>query len=453
MPGVLDEGVEGVKAQKVRDYINLHGGTQDVKETLKQIKQIQDAGLSTFDMMAYKVGPGFGRRMGDAAFEYWVNNVLSGPSTMLVTNPVSNVVQMVASIFETGTAEIYGKFMRRGVVEGETLAHVGGLVDGYWEALSGAKKFWKGVQPGTRSKFMLGKQRAISAENFNLDPAGFVGKFADSVGKVLNYPTRVLSTQDVFFNMMHQRARINQLSHRMAIQAGHVPGEAGYISKVSEFRKNPTKGMIKESDRFGQEHTLTTPLGRDGGSGGQALLSLQQAMEKMPFGVGKFAGAFMRVGANLADRAIQRTPLTFLRAETRRNLMSKVPATVGEEIGKMTFGTGLLFGGGLLAHQGLITGSGPDDPKMQKALKSSGWQPNSIRLPGGNFIPTKDLGPLGIVLNMSADISELIGRIDSDDMERGHLPDESHYGRNSNHAFRDDSRVSPARGSGLILAY
>ena len=427
--GVLSGTDDALKAKKIKEYLSLHGGVEDVKNTIKQIKQLQESGVSTLDLMRHKMNSG-ATKMADAAFEMWVNNVLSGPSTWLETNPVSNIANSVASVADTAVGEVFGRLMGKGVVEGETVAQFSGFMDGMSEAWDAARKILNGKVelPAGASKYTFSRRKALSSSNFNLDPLSMLGRTVDVVGHAWNTPTRLLTAQDVFFNMIAQRARLSQLAHRQAITQGLEVGSHEYQALVKTLREQPTASMMKEAERFSEELTLTTPLGSTQGLGfgpakvtGEFVQKLQAAMERVP--LGRYAGAFMRVSTNLADQAIQRTPLSFLRPETRRMLRSGSPVRVQEEIAKMTVGTGLLFTGGVLAHKGLITGSGPDDPKMKKALKSSGWQPDSLRLPGGGYIPLKTFGVPGIVLKMSADLAELVGKIDTNDPD-SHLTDE-----------------------------
>lgn len=428
IPGLLEGGDDVVKMKKIKEHIKLYGGSQSIKDTIKQVKQIQDSGLSIYDVLAYKK-KSIGSTVGDAAFEMWVNNVLSGVKTLAITNPVSNIAMASGMAAETAVSEIYGKLLGKGAVSGETISLVKAYAESFNEAWSAAKTMFKtGAElPTQRSKFLLSRKNAISAESFGLSPEGQIGKFVDVAGHIFNTPTRILSAQDVLFNTMSSRARIGQLTHRHAIQRGLIPDTPEYNALVTALKADPPQAILKEAERFGREATLTSPLGQEQGFlgvSGDTIQSLQQTMEKFP--LGRYAGAFMRVGTNLTDRAVQRTPLSFLRPETRRNIFGGTTVSAQEEIAKMTFGTGVLFTGGLLAHNGLVTGGGPDEPKTIKALKSSGWQSYSIKTPNGGWIPTKEFGPIGKVLDISADIAELTGRLDPGD-ENGYLIDELIY--------------------------
>ena len=74
--------------------------------------------------------------------------------------------------------------------------------------------------------------------------------------------------------------------------------------------------------------------------------------------------------------------------------------------GREAIGTTTFMGGVILGQHGFSTGSGPSDPDKNKAWREAGNQPHSIKL-GGVWVSNRFLGPLGLVLSMSADIGYL----------------------------------------------
>lgn len=426
--GVFETGDDALLRKKVKEYIKINGGAQDAKDTLKGIKNILDEGIPLVDVLEYK-SKTLGTKVADAAYEVWVNSVLSGFKTLTVTNVGANTLSTVGTIVETKIAEQYGKLLGKGVVSGEAVALTNAMLDSFGEAgyLAG-QVMRKGVNAPDklRKTMQLQKNYAISSQAFDLDPMSQLGKFADVLGNIINMPTRVLTAQDTFFSTVLQHGKMAQIAHRNAIKQGLIPGTGQYNEAVAALKLNPTKGMLAEAKAFSNEATLMTPLGEGQGVGfgnvtidGDTMKQLGVAMSKMP--MGRYFGAFMRVGTNLADRAIQRTPISFLRPETRSKLFSGNAVSAQEEIAKMTLGTGILAATGGLAYSGAITGGGPDDPKMKKALKSAGFQPYSIKIGKGGYIPLSELGVVGEVASVGADIAELIGRVDD---EENHLDDE-----------------------------
>ena len=66
---------------------------------------------------------------------------------------------------------------------------------------------------------------------------------------------------------------------------------------------------------------------------------------------------------------------------------------------------------GFLAYQGIITGSGPSNPKNKKDLIATGWRPYSIRVEDDDgtisYIPYQRYEPLSNFLGIAADVFEL----------------------------------------------
>jgi hypothetical protein len=62
----------------------------------------------------------------------------------------------------------------------------------------------------------------------------------------------------------------------------------------------------------------------------------------------------------------------------------------------------------VMASQGLITGGGPSDPKLQANLRRQGWQPYSMKI-GDKYYAYNRLEPLGMIAGLAADFSEISG--------------------------------------------
>lgn len=419
---LLEDGDTAFKRKKMDAFIKAHGGVLTIDDQIKMHKQIMGSGLNFFDAFAYKTGHRFMKTMSDSMYEFWINNILSGVATLAITNPLSNVMQEGVNIAEMFAAEQWGKILGgKGVAAGETAAYLKAHVESYQEAFANAGQVWRGQVPGTRTKFFLDKRQAIKASRFGLDANTQLGSVVDAIGNTINIPTRILSAQDVFVTTIRERARLSAVIHRHAMHKGLVPDTKEYVEFVEKLKKNPSKGLLMDAEEFAKEHTLTTNLEK-GGKIRKALASTQKTLEIYP--LGKYHGSFMRVGSNLVDRGIQRIPiLNFMRAESRAKIFSKLPALQEEELGKLTVGAGLLLAAGAAAHYGIITGEGPDDGKMRRALKDSGWQPNSLKL-GDTWVRLETLGPMGVVAKIAADTSELMSRINSQNPEHVHLGDE-----------------------------
>ena len=185
-------------------------------------------------------------------------------------------------------------------------------------------------------------------------------------------------------------------NHKMGGQHGEVLARAFRFAQDYMFQEQPP---IK-----GFQHPL------------ERLLSNHPAME--------FLFPFKRTPFSIFKETLRRTiPWAGYRA---RGLYGRYKggegiAAIGEHpieaqefytelIAKPIYGTMLASLAYLLAKQGLITGSGPTDPKKQQALKDTGWSPYSLRIPQGGdkatYLGYGRFDPLAPLLGMAADVHE-----------------------------------------------
>lgn len=112
---------------------------------------------------------------------------------------------------------------------------------------------------------------------------------------------------------------------------------------------------------------------------------------------------FVKTPTNLAAWALERTPTS-----AARNLLKQWnnPEMAGEVAGRLC--AGAMFYGTMmsLAMSGSITGRGPSDPNVRKALVDSGWQPYSMRF-GDRWISYARLDPFATIFGMVADMVEI----------------------------------------------
>ena len=66
-----------------------------------------------------------------------------------------------------------------------------------------------------------------------------------------------------------------------------------------------------------------------------------------------------------------------------------------------------------------ITGSGPQNRKERDALRATGWQPYSIRMPGGTYLSYQRLDPIATMMQMAADYRDYLIYETPDDDDRG----------------------------------
>ena len=154
-----------------------------------------------------------------------------------------------------------------------------------------------------------------------------------------------------------------------------------------------------------RESTFTTEL--DG-----FFATIQALAIKYP--AARFVLPFVRTPTNLLLATWRRAPgvnLARKQGKIRRDLRSSDPSIRAQARGKIFTGWAITGVAGFLAHSGIITGSGPSNPKDKKELMATGWRPYSIRRenPDGTFsyIPYQRYEPLSNFLGIAADLYEL----------------------------------------------
>lgn len=129
--------------------------------------------------------------------------------------------------------------------------------------------------------------------------------------------------------------------------------------------------------------------------------------------IGNFIMPMLRTGYNITLRGLERTPLgvaglgfDFARGEG--NLLTKAGwqqrlkgiSRGGERTTDAAIGGAMWMGLAGLAESGVITGSGPSDPKTRDVMRAQGWRPHSVLL-GGTYRSYERLGPFAFPLALA----------------------------------------------------
>ena len=124
-----------------------------------------------------------------------------------------------------------------------------------------------------------------------------------------------------------------------------------------------------------------------------------------------------------------KTPTNIFKEFTKRTLFAPVLKEVRDDlmaggsradiaIGKIATGSALLGWGAIKAFDGVLTGAGPDDPKMQQVWRRSN-EPYSYKF-GDKWVSYQGLEPISTLLGMSADIMDF-NRWSNDDEAKSQL--------------------------------
>lgn len=340
----------------------------------------------------------------NALYEAWINGLLSGPQTHVV-NPLSNTLTTLWAIPERALASQFHTGVDPGVVKGEASAMLRGITEGFLDGLRIARLAWRDFEGGTDTTGMLNRTKldlpkhAINAGAFGQDPSGSLGQALDYLGTGVRMPSRLMASTDAFFKAVNYRMELKALSLRQAIGEG-LDGDA-LVRRVQQIEANPPAEVKERAEQFMLLQTFQNDLGEAGQSIMKGLDLIPGARLVLPF---------IKTPTNIAKWAIYRTPgLNLLSRQFRADLAEQGP-TRDLALARASMGAMVAGSVAMLAGAGLITGGGPSDPELKRQLRETGWQAYSLKV-GDSYYSYNRLDPIGAVIGLVADTSEIIGQI------------------------------------------
>jgi len=361
--------------------------TDTIIDTLRQINFNDPKEVNHF---IYNVTKNKWQKLSDGAFELWINGLLSNPLTHIV-NTTSNALTMAFQYPE--------RLLGAGIEAGRALITKTPRERFAKETVQDIFSFTKGLQDGTK-KFLDAMVKGEKVSKLETGK-GYVSPLPSKVQKVL--PGRALMAEDAFFKGFIENQELNRLALRKAMQEG-LKGE-GQKQRVIDLLKNPTEEMLEQATKRGEYLTYQKELGKVG-------KFVLKARDNIP-GL-KYFIPFVRTPANIAKFALERTPLNIPRIGYKVAKGELRGGEFSDEAAKALVGS--LLGGStyLLAQQGMITGGGPKGKAERDELFRTGWLPYAVKL-GDKYYSFARLEPLGSILGMAADFSEIQEKMKEDE--------------------------------------
>lgn len=354
----------------------------------------------------------------DAAFEVWMNSILSAPTTHMM-NFLGNSIMLfddslnraVAAHMIPKARALAGRPNRGGgVAKGEATAQAFGVYMAFMDALRAAGKTFKDNAPpetvgGSKIDFAPARRNAFSGEGLEISNNGFA-QAMDLLGSVATLgrlSSRTMESTDVFFKVMSERMERYALAYRKTQGLG--PQER--VSAMVDLINDPTPTMTDAARVKQQYVTLQSELG--------PKWKGIQNIARIP--VLNFFMPFIKTPANSMKRSLERTPFAPFMKEVRETVAAGGPEA-DLALARMATGSAMMMTFAALAAQGVITGGGPADPEVRRGWRESGWQPYSMKV-GDKYISYARFEPYATFMGLAADIGE-IGR---DAYESGVLDD------------------------------
>lgn len=401
--------------------------------------------------------------------EYWINSILSGPTTAVV-NLIGNAF---TSLFLPAERALGAAFTGEGSVIKAAVKQYSYMLASIEDSLKAAGKAWR---TGDENLFNapvsdVVEAKAISSENISqlapgMKPGSGMAKAIDYIGEKVNLPTRFLMTTDSFFKHLNYRsaamsdlymqgaeyglkgdmledfvklrfdglirksgerfseAAVTREAIELASQQG-LEGKArrAFIDEHIAKQYNNESSILAEmkqasdyGESFAREATFTENLGELGQAG-------QNVVKRFP-GL-QLIFPFVRTPTNLLKFPLRRAPLfgmakvpgtdlpipllNDINLKNLADLNSKNPQAVAAAHGRLASGMLLFSGAAMASLKGHITGGGPKDPEERRLLQETGWQPYSIKV-GDNYVSYKRADPFASFLGIVADWGEIAAR-------------------------------------------
>lgn len=420
IPARTGNASDALRGTDLSAMLNQHGGADNIRDMAAAYNQ-----ANTRSQRLAVARKGATAKTFDAFYEAWINILLSSPVTH-VKNTAGAFLTTFAHIPETVVGGAIGTTRRAmggqgGMYMGEGRALMFGAMMSMRDAFAAAGRSFKtGERPIAGSKIeMVGGRdhiNAFSAEGFGA--SGNLGTTVDMLGNLMTLgrvPTRALEFEDTLFKVMAQRMSLYQNAYRTGRTKG-LNGEA-LSTHIAEFMMDPPAEALKGADAHAQYVTLQTDLDKLGkdlnGVRNNALMRLMVPFFKTPYNATKYAmidrspiGMFWGESSRIIKRG--RAP-DATDADRAAADMAKARIAMGSTTMAVVTGYAL---------DGQITGAGPNDPDLRRAMIRSGWQPYSVRF-GDQYYSYQGSEPFSSIIGMAADFAEvgISGALDGDAME------------------------------------
>jgi hypothetical protein len=366
----------------------------------------------------------------DKIHEAWLASILTGKA--LVVNPVSNTLFHLTRVSLGKTAEaaievpasIIGR-RKRAIFFRE----IPEAVIGSWEGakqgvLAGIKSFQteKPVIPGDKIK-LFGKEFTIYEKKTHSFSGNKVegsrtpaigdwyikidGKEYAVGGKQIRLSFRILKAQDEFAQSVSYYTAIHELAYRKARSMG---------GNVSENMRKILQDIPDDISAKAGEIALTQTFNNPLGYFGKAIQRMKDPHGKTGATRGiaetlRILVPFTQTPGNVAKRSMEMTPMNYGRV-IYKAIKGDLPGEkLSEELAKPVVGSMIGIATVMLAREGLITGGGPKDEAHRQALYQVGWQPYSMKI-NGKYYGFDRLEPVGSILGMAADFSDMMDKAD-----------------------------------------
>jgi hypothetical protein len=266
--------------------------------------------------------------------------------------------------------------------------------------------FMQGARDGVIAGWHLLKNEQLIDEAFKVE-ARHHQSIPGQMGKLIRVPTRALAAEDQFFKQIAFQQELNAQAYRTAMNRAKKGG-GNFEQLLADYKRNPDSSMLSAAKEYADYQTFNNKLTGLGAH-------IQRATAAHPFA--KLVIPFVRTPLNIVHFALQRSLLSPMYKQVRTDLLGRRgEAARDAAAGRILMGSAVSLSAVSLVAQGVMTGSGPSDPKHRALLRMAGVQPYSVKI-GDYWYSFDRFEPLGTLLGVAADFAEMSQLLSEDEHE------------------------------------
>ncbi len=372
----------------------------------------------------------------DGIYEYYVNSLLSAPSTQGV-NVVSNMVPVATRVLETlaaaGVSKVRSKLWKGTtgrVTFMEAMAEAQGIGEGFkeaWEYLGlrmassfdpddtirTMKKMHIPEELAARSKLDL-THRAIKGQTGN----SILDKGLDWLGNFVNIPGGSLSRMDEVYKIVNYRAEVAKRAMREVIQeiddTGATLSRVDIQERFKSIKRNAldntdsniaAKG-VADADRRTFTNRPTTPIERAMAEKGHTLPGLRWVVP------------FRRTMVNLVSYGAGMTPAPLFNPQSATwKALAEGGGAADEALGRMAAGS-MLISGLFYSLGDRLDGEPPANIQARDLWEKDGHKPDTLRV-ADKHVRLDFLGPIAPAMKIYARAQTAMSNIDEEHDDDG----------------------------------
>ena len=388
------------------------GGADDIAQTAKMYLSLPKNKRAKFID-----NTGFDTKLSNAAYESFINLILSNPITH-VKNISGNTFTLFNANFERSLASNFNRLINRvdGVAHFEGYAKHYGQKMAYSEAI---EQFFKAING--EQTLVAGSKVEAPSSVFNASTLGIknntIAKATDVIGKIATLnglPIKSLNAGDVFFKTLAYRSELYSLGWRKAfrlMKEGRLTEkDAGAF--IADFVSHPSKEAQEAAFKEAQYITFQTPTGVKGDKLSQGAHGVKQIRKLW---LGRYMITFIQTPTNILRYSAERTP--GLNLFTNWGTQFKQGgATRDLALAKLSIGTMFIMSAGSMGYFGTATGTNASIKNVEKnkkipskpyALEKALDVPSNSLIIGDTVVSYNGVDPFGQMLSQAVDIMQL----------------------------------------------